>query len=77
MWYQKHAGVSLLLMTFRHSWGKDSSHLYHASSVGVVQIDFILGDCCGGVNPDTGKGKFSYIVGMGDSYPKYDPHEHT
>ncbi len=34
------------------------------------QINYMLGDAHGGVNPDTGLPFFSYVAGYGDNFPK-------
>ena len=36
-------------------------------------MDYILGDCCGGIDPTTGKPYFSYIIGYGNTFPR-SPH---
>ena len=37
---------------------------------------YILGDCCGGINPDSGRPYYSYIIGYGDNFPK-SPHHRS
>ena len=39
-----------------------------------MQIHYIMGDCCGGVNPETGNPFFSYIIGFGDDHPRAPHH---
>ena len=37
------------------------------------QINYILGDCCGGLNPQSKQPYYSYLIGYGDKYPR-SPH---
>lgn len=38
-----------------------------------MQIHYILGDCCGGVDPKTKQPLYSYVIGYGNNYP-HAPH---
>ena len=41
---------------------------------GMKQIHYILGDCCGGVDPNTKQPFFSYVIGYGNNYPRAPHH---
>ena len=52
----------------------DKNHPYRVWS--QSQVHYILGDCCGGINPDSGKPYYSYIIGYGDDFPR-SPHHRS
>ena len=52
----------------------DRNHPYRIWS--QTQVHYILGDCCGGINPDSGRPYYSYIIGYGDNFPK-SPHHRS
>ena len=41
---------------------------------GIKNINYILGDCCGGVDPSTNQPFFSYVIGYGNNYPRAPHH---
>lgn len=45
----------------------------HTNTNAHQQIDYIL-TAGGEVNPETGKPKFSYLIGFGDDYPRAPHH---
>jgi endoglucanase len=38
------------------------------------QVHYVLGDCCGGVDPATKQPQFSYVIGYGNDYPRAPHH---
>ena len=41
---------------------------------GLGQIHYMLGDCCGGLNPSSKLPYFSYVIGYGEDFPRAPHH---
>ena len=53
-------------------YGVDTTQAFR--NYGRSQVHYILGECCGGVDPITHQPYFSYIIGFGNNYPRAPYH---
>jgi len=67
----RYAANTAFLALVAADYGIDTSRL---REWGLGQIHYMLGDCCGGLNPNSKLPYFSYVIGYGENYPKAPHH---